>query len=143
MAASNSVGFTEEDLLGIPEIDDQHENIFSMLAKIDTVGNDLYTPLDDEEVDDLLDILYDTRDQLMHHFDREEALMEEVEYPDIEEQQDAHAKFIVDLGRMEGELMNGSAMPPIKIRNFLHEWCREHIDSMDKKFGIFYNNTKK
>ena len=39
--------------------------------------------------------------------------------------------------------MNGSAIPPIKVRTFMTEWCREHILNMDKPFGKFYKDNKK
>lgn len=138
----NLAGFTKEYVMDIREIDEQHETFFDMLAKIDTVTDDLYRPLDDDEVDDLLDIMSELRDYALHHFGTEESYMREVKYPGLSDQKQAHNKFITDVIRMEGELMNGSSIPPIKVRTFMSEWYREHIISKDKPFADFYNKNK-
>ena len=138
----NLAGFTQEYVVGIPEIDEQHETFFDMLAKIGDVVPDLYKPLDDDEVDDLADVLDELREYAMMHFRSEESYMREVDYPEFSQQKKAHNRFITDVIRMEAELMNGSAVPAIKVRNFMHDWFRDHILSMDKTFAEFYKKTK-
>lgn len=139
----NLAGFTEEYLLDIQEIDEQHEQFFEMLDRIAEVAPDLYKPLDDDEVDDIADVLGELRDYALLHFRTEEDCMQEVDYPGIEAQKREHNRFITDVIRMEAELMNGSAMPAIKIRNFMHDWYRDHILNLDKPFGEFYKKNKK
>lgn len=138
----NLAGFSKEYIIDIQEIDEQHEQFFDMLGKIDSVTDDLYRPLEDDEVDDLLDIMNDLRDYALHHFGTEEGYMQEVEYPGLKAQKKAHNKFITDVIRMEAELMNGSAIPAIKVHTFMAEWYREHIISMDKPFSSFYKDKK-
>lgn len=138
----NLAGFTEEYIVGVDEIDDQHREFFTLLDKIGDVVPDLYKPLDDEEVDDLLDVMYDLRDYALLHFRTEEGYMKEVDYPGLEKQRTEHNRFITDVIRMEAELMNGTAMPAIKVRNFMHDWYRDHILSLDKPFCEFYNKKK-
>jgi hemerythrin len=138
----NSAGFSPECEVSIPEIDEQHATFFNMLDRIGTVADDLYRPLDDDAVDEVLDIMAEIREHTQNHFGTEEGYMQEVEYPDLDDHKTAHERFLDGIVRMEGELLNGSAVPPIKVRTFLEESCREHILSMDKPFGQFYNKNK-
>lgn len=139
----NLAGFTKEYVMDIPEIDEQHETFFEMLDKINDVAPDMYKVLDDDEVDDLVDVIGELRDYALEHFNTEEACMSEVEYPGLDTQKHEHNRFITDVIRMEAELMNGSVMPPIKIRNFMHDWYREHILTLDKPFGEFFKKNSK
>ena len=139
----NLAGFTDEYIINIPEIDEQHETFFKLLDKITNVSDDLYKPLDDDEVDELIDVIDELRDYALHHFSTEEAYMQEVGYPGLAKQKTEHNRFITDVIRHEAELLNGSSMPPITIRNFMHDWYRDHILTLDKPFSDFYKkNTK-
>lgn len=138
----NMAGFSKEHVVEIQEIDEQHETFFDMLGKIDTVADDLYRPLDDDGVDDVLDIMSEIREFAQAHFGTEEGYMEEVDYPDLDTHKAAHDKLLDDIVRMEGELLNGSSVPPIKIRTFLADSSLEHIISQDMAFGKFYKKNK-
>ena len=136
-------GFTKEYVMDIPEIDEQHKTFFELLDRIGEVAPDLYKPLDDDEVDDVVDVLNELRDYAMLHFRTEEAYMREVDFPGLSAQKKYHNRFITDVIRMEAELLNGSAIPAINIRNFMHDWYRDHILTMDKPFSDFYKNNSK
>ena len=138
----NLAGFTEEYVVNIPEIDEQHKEFFDLLGKIETVAPDLYKVMDDDEVDDIVDVISELRDYALLHFRTEESYMQECNYPGLSDQKKEHNRFITDVIRMEAELMNGSAMPAIKIRNFMHDWYRDHIMEMDKPFSEFYSKNK-
>lgn len=139
----NIGGFTKEYLLGIPEIDEQHETFYNMLAKVGESVSDMYKPLDDDEVDALIDVMGQLRDYALIHFGTEESYMKEVGYPGLAEQKKEHNRFLSDVIRMEAELMNGSSIPAIRVHNFVHQWYREHILEHDKPLGEFYKNNKK
>lgn len=138
----NLAGFIKEYVIGIPELDEQHETFFTMLDNIADVAPDLYKPLDDDEADALIDVIGELREYALLHFRTEEGWMREVEYPGLDKQKQAHNRFITDVIRMEAELLNGTAMPAIKVRNFMHDWYRDHILGLDKPFGEFYSKNK-
>jgi len=135
-------GFTDEYLIDIQELDEQHRTFFDLLEKIGATVSDFYKPLDDDEVDDVIDIMSELREYALLHFRTEESYMQETAYPGLAKQKQAHNRFITDVIRMEAELMNGSAIPAIKIRNFMHDWYRDHILELDKPFGKFYKENK-
>lgn len=139
---ANPVDFSEQTSIGIPEIDKQHAAFMAKLEDINTVSNDTFQPLDDDGVDDILDILSDLRDFALLTFGTEESLMLESDYPDLDAHKEAHEKFIDDIGGLEAEVMNGTAMPPAKILSFVQELYLSHIADLDKAFSKFYNNSK-
>jgi len=138
----NTTNPKKEYTIGIPELDEQHETFFNLLNTITDVTQDPYSPLDEDEADQLVDVLGELREHALLHFRTEEDCMEEAGYPGLDGQEEAHAKFISDLTRMEAEVMNGTAMPAVKIRNFVHDWLREHVLELDKKFGEFHSENK-
>jgi len=140
--SSNTISpvFPEKLVLGIPDLDQQHEGYFAMAAKLGKVVPDVRRVLDDDEVDAVLDILADLRDFALEHFVSEEDLMREVDYPGLDTQVEEHHKFISDVGQMEVQLMNGSAIPVIKIYQFVYDWFADHILEHDVPFGEFYKN---
>ncbi|MEF2229574.1 MAG: hemerythrin family protein [Pseudodesulfovibrio sp.] len=138
----NLAGFSREYLIGIPELDDQHQTFFTMLDRIAEVAPDLCRPLEEAEADALVDIIGELREYALLHFRTEEGCMKEADYPGLDEQKKDHNRFITAVIRMEGEILNGMAVPPIKARNFMHDWCRDHILNMDKRFGEFQKQNK-
>jgi hemerythrin len=79
----------------------------------------------------------------MQHFSFEENLMDEADYPGLDDQQDAHERFLDDITRMEAELMNGTSVPPVKIHGFLADWFADHIREMDFPFAEFRKKSGK
>jgi hemerythrin len=139
----NPAEYSPDLTLGIAELDEQHQTIFTMLGRVDSVSPDMYRQLDDDETDEMLDIMNDLKDSFMQHFSYEENLMDEADYPGLDDQQDAHERFLDDITRMEAELMNGSSIPPVKIHGYLADWFDAHIREMDLPFAQFRKeNTK-
>lgn len=134
----NLAGFSQEYLMDIPEIDEQHKSYFELLDTMTEVVDDFYTPMTEDEADGVIDILDRLREYALVHFHTEEGYMAEAKYPGLEAQRNEHNRFITDVIRMTGEIMNGTAMPAIKIRNFMHDWYRDHILTMDKPFSEYY-----
>ncbi len=91
----------------------------------------------------MLDVLIELRDFSLLHFRTEESYMQEKEFPGMAAHKSEHNRLVTDIIQMEAELMNGSAMPSIKIFNSLHNWYRDHILEMDKPFGELYNKNAK
>ncbi|MGE4423524.1 MAG: bacteriohemerythrin [Pseudodesulfovibrio sp.] len=139
----NPAKFSPELTLGISELDSQHEALFSMLGRIDAVSPDMYRQLDDDETDEMLDIMNDLKDSVMQHFSFEENLMDEADYPGLDDQQDAHERFLDDIIRMEAELMNGTSVPPVKLHGFLADWFDGHIREMVLPFAEFRKESAK
>ena len=66
--------------LHIPRIDQQHKKFFEIGRTIEQLLLIHCAGVTDKQ---LLNILYDLRDFITYHFYDEEAIMEQVQYPDI------------------------------------------------------------
>lgn len=144
--ALNLAGFRAEYVIGVTVIDDQHKQFFSMLDTIATKVADLYAPLEDEvERRAVLTVMEELRDYALVHFRTEEALMRDSNFPDLRPHRREHDRFIAEVLRLLGELECGTAHAPIHIRNFMHDWYRDHILAMDVQIGkhLEQNGMKK
>lgn len=135
--------FPEDLALGIPELDDQHKTLFAVLDRILAVSRDPYRQLDDDGTNTVLDIMTDLKDAAMQHFDQEETLMDQRDYPGLDDQQEAHERFLDDLVRIEADLMNGTAVPPVRLHADLADQLAAHVREMDRELAQFLNKSEK
>ncbi|MBN2011530.1 hemerythrin family protein [candidate division KSB1 bacterium] len=73
------------------------------------------------------------------HFKNEEELMVKNEYPEVEDHQIEHRKFIQKIGtfyQLYKKQQINSTMP---IMSFLTDWVSSHIIRIDKKYSQFFN----
>lgn len=136
-------GLPDDLTLGIRELDDQHQTLFTILDRVLTVSGDPYRQLDDDGTNAVLDIMTDLKDAAMQHFDQEETLMGERNYPGQDDQQEAHERFLDDLVRLEAELMNGTAVPPVRLHGGLADQLAAHVREMDRQLVEFLNKSEK
>lgn len=122
--------------LGVPEIDNQHREIFSCFEKLSmacqsgqgaTVLDDVFSFLDD----------YSAR-----HFSSEEALMQQHSYPGLAEQQEQHAHFrqeIEGLRNLPREAGNEHELA-LAIDRQLVRWLIRHIRNQDREMVEFISS---
>lgn len=142
-ATSDPAGLPEDLVLGIRELDDQHQALFAILDRILAVSRDSYRQLDDDGTNAVLDIMTDLKDAALQHFDQEETLMDQRDYPGQDAQQEAHERFLDDLVRLEAALMNGTAVPPVRLHADLADQLAEHVRTADRELAEFLNKSKK
>ena len=136
-------GLPEDLTLGIRELDEQHRTLFTVLDRILAVSRDPYRQLDDDGTNAVLDIMTDLKDAALQHFDQEETLMGQRDYPGLDDQQEAHERFLVDLVRIEADLMNGTAVPPVRLHADLADQLAAHVRVMDRELVQFLNKSEK
>lgn len=73
------------------------------------------------------------------HFDREEELMEEKGYPELEEHRKEHERFKADLSQRVVDFQEGDAMAAVKVMQDVRQWLFNHItdhtEGQDQRFG--------
>lgn len=136
----NLAGFKAEYRIDVPELDEQHKTFFDMLRSLEDAVSDMYRPLAEDEIDPVLDVMDELRDYALTHFRTEESMMKDAGYPGLDKQKREHNRFISDLLRMQAEVLNGALVPAMKIRNFMHDWYRNHILKLDKPFGEYLSS---
>lgn len=127
--------FTSKYITGIDEVDQEHRNLFQMVKDI----NDLM--LDDyifDKYDKIVSILEQLRDYAREHFLHEEAYMEKIGYPGIEQQKQAHEAFCDKVAEIRLDDIDENQQEYLEdLIKFLLNWLSVHILHMDKAIGDY------
>ena len=116
--------------VGDPEIDIQHKGLFA-----------LANALDEQLSDDQLELmLRELSKYAMNHFAAEEQLMLELAYPRRSQHVGHHNTLILQLKRLSRQDFK-ETRNIIALRDFIHEWLREHIMKEDQGYAQFRDAT--
>ncbi len=75
----------------------------------------------------------------LNHFKTEEGYMRKLTYPDYYLHHDEHNDFIKKTVDFCNRTTNGDYDIRGDLLKYLQQWVVNHIQEMDKKFGIFLN----
>lgn len=120
--------FTDDLKLGVELIDQQHERLVDLINNLIEVGPD---EGDRKMVGETLDEL---SDYIFKHFKEEETIMQQVEYPGLEEHRKLHKEFVkvtMDFNkrfRMKEEGLG------VEMLLFLSSWLIDHIKGEDPNY---------
>ncbi|MFA5576961.1 MAG: hemerythrin family protein [Tissierellaceae bacterium] len=123
--------------VGVDLIDEQHIELFKRLSHfIQIVQNDIAWEDKMAEVQETLDFM---ADYVVYHFDDEEKLQAEINYPDIEIHKEAHRVFKEGINSYV-EIFEQGEFTEEKIKEFsakLMTWLIMHVGKMDQKIGQY------
>ena len=126
------IPWTESLAVGIPEIDQQHQELFLRLERLlrGIVGGDR------EEVGRLLEFLGQYG---VSHFGAEERWMMQSGYPDYPRHKAEHDRFMQDFLRMqvEFEQKGPTVLMGMRVNNWVAAWLEQHIIGVDMALGRF------
>lgn len=114
---------------GIPLIDAQHKNLIDL-------ANKLYEATKQgKEIKIIQNILEGLTNYISKHFAKEEALLKEIQYPEYDEQVEAHRSFT----REFQEYTTGKDILEVsgELFGFIKKWIIEHFLGMDKKYVLY------
>lgn len=124
--------FTEDCLIGIPEIDEEHRKLFLLINEATELLS--VTPLAPTNV---RKILSELDNYVASHFAHEEAYMTEISDPELPQQQREHNAFsqrIAEFRSQEITVDNAHVLLD-EILTFLVRWLYRHILSSDMMIG--------
>ena len=124
--------FTKDCLIGVPEIDDEHEHLFELLNKTDAALHN--TDADVATITSrLLNELYE---YAINHFAHEEAYMLSIDDPELNRQTVEHEAFREKITSVmaAGDLTLDTAK---ELLTFLAKWLYRHILGSDILIGKF------
>jgi hemerythrin-like metal-binding protein len=128
------IEFTPQLKIGIALIDGQHKEY---LRRLNIFMEKCQEGVDLEDVCDALDFL---QVYAAEHFDSEEYLMRECEYPSYEEQKTFHDYFIEELDKLSEAIKTEGGFCEenlLKLRNLTYDWFVNHITEQDSKIAEF------
>jgi len=119
--------------VGVDKIDNQHKELFDRINKLVTA---MKSGKGKDEVINTLDFL---EEYVIKHFNDEEELQKQSNYPKYEIQHREHEEFkkgLKDL-RKVFETTGISVVFVINVQQRISTWCRKHIIELDKDLGDF------
>ena len=116
---------------GIVAFDNEHK---ALVAEI----NKLYEAIRDKRGEEVLgEILVMLEAYTVEHFQHEEKLMAEYQFPGLEEHQRVHKELIDAVQDLKKRVTSGTEELAQELLKFLKVWVLEHIVNVDKKYAAF------
>lgn len=126
--------FTNDCLIGVSEIDDEHKKLFELITSIDTAIKS-----NDNPVANAMMLINELKQYAVSHFAHEEAYMERINDPELTRQKKEHAAFIEKVNSYSyADVTDESAKAIIlELLEFLSKWLMGHILGSDILIGQF------
>ena len=118
-------------LIGIPQCDEQHQRLVSLLNR----AYDAFVDNNDDQ--DVAWLLNELVDYATYHFISEEQRMVASNFPHYEMHKSAHDTFSNQVTIMYKNYRNGDTPLLSDIFSFLNDWLVTHILKVDAEFGQF------
>ncbi|MGD0681005.1 MAG: bacteriohemerythrin [Terracidiphilus sp.] len=119
--------------VGVRSMDDQHGILMDTMNELRLA---VVRGLGREQVSEVLDRLIEfTR----MHFSSEEKLMSQYLFPGWEEHRAEHQRILAQILQSSHRVQHGEQMQMRPLLCFLRESYTEHIESMDREYGPWFN----
>lgn len=119
--------------VGIVKIDEQHRRLVDMINELHDA---IISAVGEPAVKSILDKLLD---YTAYHFESEESLLKEFEYPDMERHKKDHDTLAWRVLDLRSRYESGEGVGAPELLDFLTGWLKNHILYSDKKYGLFLN----
>ena len=131
--------FTNDCLIGVPEIDDEHKRLFELIGEVDAA---IKTDMD--SVLTAMALLNELKQYAITHFAHEEAYMESIKDPELPRQQKEHQAFVdkVNSYRFSDITDETARVLVLELLDYLSKWLMSHILGSDIMIGQFEASDK-
>ncbi len=130
---TNQIEWKDEYSVGITHIDQDHKKLIKLLNQF-TVAYD--HAMSEEFEKEALEALID---YTKYHFEREEKMMRENDYPDFVAHQAKHQEMIGQVNQFV-DLYNKKGHDALKeVSEYLTVWLISHINGTDKEYSQYLN----
>ncbi len=129
-AAPAGIVWTDEFLVGISEIDEQHRALVDMI-------NGFYAALAGNAAhrQALGNLLRGLVDYTKYHFATEERLMQEAQLPLTRPHLRQHQEFVQKVADMADRFSHGRLVLSVEATTYLRDWLQGHILGTDRQLG--------
>ncbi len=127
-----AIQWTPSLSVGVAEIDAQHQELFRRAERLIVA----LRAGDRSEVGPLVTFL---TEYVIQHFEAEEREMRATAYPGYEDHKLAHDRFREDFAAMvqDFERKGPTALVALTLHNWLSDWLRRHVGTVDLAMGKF------
>jgi len=125
----HAIQWDEALSVGVPEIDEQHKHLFSVLHALqDAMNQGKGTDVLEEVVAELLRYS-------QTHFDTEYRYFDQYDYPDAKKHRAEHEEFIRKVDEFRAQyFQKGKLVLSVEILQFLSHWLKTHIKGSDQAY---------
>lgn len=131
MAATKFVEWKDDYSVGIDSIDQQHKKLLNLINQLQTAVD--YSTGEEFERDALDELVDYTRT----HFNYEEGLMRDNNYPDFEPHKVQHEKMFKKVGEVLAEYEQDQDTAMANAAEYLKDWLINHINGTDKEYSSY------
>ncbi|NOT12289.1 MAG: hemerythrin family protein [Methylococcaceae bacterium] len=125
------ITWSDQLSVGITEIDEQHQKLVQLI-------NGLHNHMVAGDAKDIMSKVLDRVVQYTgFHFETEEKLMQEYDYPASAKHKHEHADLVNTAVDLQHKLKSGNAHITMETMHFLQDWLQHHILGSDKAFADF------
>jgi len=122
--------------LNIPRIDQQHKKFFEIGRSIEQLLLIRCAGVTDQV---LLNLLYELRDFVTYHFYEEEVIMEQIQYPNIENHKAEHQAFTQYINKIDYTKLCENPYEELShIEEHMVELVFSHLVHEDQKIVSYY-----
>ena len=132
--------WTERYSTTVPKMDEQHQQLFQLL-------NSLYESIDScqtlEEERHLTGVLLSKLTEYVSvHFSAEELLLEQINYPGLEDHRSEHARLSDEIKALSDSFAEGEVALSFDTFILLRDWIANHILITDAKYIPYTASAK-
>ena len=129
---------TDDMLIGISEIDEQHRELVGRVSEL------LKMPESAGFVTEVEKTLNFLAEYVVKHFKDEEDLQERIGFPGLEEHKLMHKDFLEKFAKFKQEFdeKGHSTILALNLNSSLIQWVVNHIKYQDAKIGKFYREQQ-
>jgi len=125
--------WSDSDSVKIVVLDDQHKKLFDLT-------NELFTAMSARRGREVAgDILCRLLEYAAVHFEAEEKLMEEHQYPELDSHRGEHKAMREKVLAFQKAFDDGDNNVPPQLLVYLQLWLRNHLRRVDQQYSDFLN----
>lgn len=128
--------WTEKLSIGLPEIDDQHKILISLVNKLHHAMKTKKGAAESGK------ILNELAQYTITHFAFEEKLFDKYDYPEKEGHKKYHAELVDKVSKFKEDFDSGRAGLSMDLMHFLMDWLNDHIMKTDKAYAPFFKDKE-
>jgi len=131
--------FTNDCLIGVSQIDEEHKMLFELVSKTNTALLE-----NDGSLSEAMTLLNELKQYAKNHFAHEEAYMEKIHDAELTRQKEEHALFIAKVNsyNFANVTEENAKTVLLELLEFLSRWLMAHILGSDIMIGHFKNDIK-
>jgi hemerythrin len=135
MGTPELFAWSDSYMVGIQEVDEQHQVLVSLLNQLHTAIIEHHGKATSREILDRL------AEYTRTHFLLEESLMRLTHYPGFDIHKQQHEELIKQVQDLQHKLDEEKVAITFELLHFLKNWLAQHINESDKRFGAHFKEA--